>query len=492
MRFQYRIKIDDNTIQTLCVVSFDETGSCAGLQPLTLDLEQFLGSDQGPAGNSNLLEAGHGLFYATCLSSTGNYRLQQPGRRLPALYFTMVDALGDGQYSLGDTELTRQRRGLVTTFSGAELRPPWIVSISREIEWLHLTDGPGVEFNDEDCNIVPSCTYSPELVQPGDMLRIGVGLDGALMEAVYTGATPEKLDQFFRDRIGIKLEEFAGVHPDAARRAFERLVGLDVMDQLVHYFGELYKVRDKGVVVGYGPTYYPLPYPYACFPDQVASGETERCQGIEQAIQAEEARRIGTWQDEGYNLWFASNIDYQGEGETAPFSDLRPHFSLFNGVIAGIEAYSDVEVSDVGETFSQVVRHFAQDVGPGTPVVLTLNGPPITAQTAGGVCEADICPSDFKGMYHQAEAVLDGALQYLSIEQLKGFGVSLFEGAHFDIRKPYERYRPFALNRVAETGYNNPVLNIYRAGLTFTQSPYPPSGLSLPFRTEDVALRRTR
>jgi len=369
LRFRYRIKIDDNTIQTLCVVSFDETGSCAGLRPLALDLEQFLGSDQGPAGNSNLLEAGDGIFYATCLSSTGKYRLQQPERHLPNLYFTMVDALGDGQYSLGDTEFSRQRQGVVTTFYGAELRPPWIVSVSREIKWLRFTDGLSIEFNDEDCDAVPSCTFSPHLVQAGDFLRIGVGLDGALIEAVYAGATPETLDRFFRDRIGIELEEFKTVHPDATRRAFERLVGLDVMGQLVHYFGELYGVREKGVVVGYGVTHYPLPYPYACFPDQIAPGEMERCRRIEQAIQAEEARRIGTWRDEGYKVW-----------------------------LAGIGANSDVGVSIVRETLGRAVRHFAQDVGPDTPIVLTLNGPPITAQTGGSFCEADILgPLEIKG-----------------------------------------------------------------------------------------------
>ena len=39
----------------------------------------------------------------------------------------------------------------------------------------------------------------------------------------------------------------------------------------------------------------------------------------------------------------------------------------------------------------------------------------------------------------------------------------MFEGSHFDIRDPYEQFRSFSLNRVGEAGYNNPVLNIYRA-----------------------------
>ena len=97
------------------------------------------------------------------------------------------------------------------------------------------------------------------------------------------------------------------------------------------------------------------------------------------------------------------------------------------------------------------------------PVVLSLSGPPITAQTGGGFCEADICASDFKGMYEQSEASLHAAVQALSDDQFAGFDIALFEGANFDIREPYERYQSFALNRVGETGYNNPLLNIYRA-----------------------------
>ena len=112
---------------------------------------------------------------------------------------------------------------------------------------------------------------------------------------------------------------------------------------------------------------------------------------------------------------------------------------------------------------TEAVRLFAAEIGPDLPVILSLNGPPITAQTGGGFRKADICPSDFKGMYEQTEAALDSALRSLTSRQFVGFGVALFEGSHFDIRDPYERFDSYALNRVGETGYNNPVLNIYRA-----------------------------
>ena len=356
LRFRYRAGDDDNTIQTLCAVSFDETGSCSGLPKLALDIGQFLRSEQGPVGNSNLLESGDGLFYVACKSPTGAYRLQRPDRRLPPLYFTIVDALGDGQYSLGDFEMSPQRAGVVTTFSGAELRPSWIVSVSREIQWLRLTDDLRIEFNDEDCGISPSCTLSADVVRPGDILRIGAGVDSSLSDDIYESSAPELVDGFFRDRIGIGLDDFSAVHPDTGKRAFARLVALDVMGRLIEYFDDLYQLREKEVVVGYGLRHQPLPFPYACFPDEIVPGETELCQRLEEAVQAAEALRIAELKEAGYDLWLVDSIDYRGENEPVPFADGRPHFSLFNGTVAGIGANSSVQVADIGETLAVAVR----------------------------------------------------------------------------------------------------------------------------------------
>ena len=466
LRFAYRSVESENAVQTLCVVSFDETGDCTGLEPVALDLQRFLGSTSELVGNANLLEAGAGLFYATCRPEAGAYRLQQPIQALPPLYFTIVDALADGPYSLGDSEMPIQRAGSVVTFSGDELRPPWIVSVGQEITSLHLADDLRVEFTGDDCSENPSCTYSPDVVRAGDILRISAGIPVELLETLYEGTPEELLDRFFRDRIGLDWAEVATVHPDARKMAFLRLVTLDLMIQQIAYFDGLYKLRKKGVVIGYWQPWMaqtPLPYPFMCFPDDISPGEGERCRHIEEAIQAEEKRRISDLRNAGYDLWYGGFIDYTEKGEYASFNDLRPHFSLFGGIVAGIGANSLSRVSDVPATLATVVREFAAEIGPDVPVVISLNGPPVTAQTGGAFCEAEICPSDFKGMYNQSEAMLHAALRSLTREQFRGFGVSLFEGAHFDIRQPYEDFPGFSLNRVGETGYNNPVLNIYRA-----------------------------
>ena len=146
-----------------------------------------------------------------------------------------------------------------------------------------------------------------------------------------------------------------------------------------------------------------------------------------------------------------------------PLADVRPQIGIFDGVLATVSANAAAPVANVPQALREATRTFAADLGPDTPVVLTLNGPPVTAQTGGEFCEAEICPSDFSGMYRLAEAALNAALADFAPGQIAGFGVALFEGSHFDLQQPYQVLDGIELNRVGETGYNNPALNIYRA-----------------------------
>ena len=120
--------------------------------------------------------------------------------------------------------------------------------------------------------------------------------------------------------------------------------------------------------------------------------------------------------------------------------------------------------SQVAESMARAVRGVAADVEPGQPVILMSSGLPIAAATgAEEGCEAEICASDFDASYEQFEAWLTAALDAFPPGQIVGIGTALFEGSHFDIRKPYESLGGLNLNRVGETGYNNPTLNIWRA-----------------------------
>jgi len=462
MRFKYREPGDFNTIQTLCVVAFDEIGSCDGLERLNLDLNQFIDSTPQLAGNANLLEAGQGEFYSACLTADGSYRLQQAEQQLPPLYFVIVDAMVDFHpYALGQEELAAQRAGVVVTHSGEEILPPWIIPVSRELEILQITEDLSIEINTEDCDVVPSCSYSEELVHQGDILMISYGATPEMFQKAIDDVSPELRERYVQEKISISWDDIAAAHPDLAPRAFARLASLDIMGQLLEYFDDLYNLREKGIRVAYRQYWFAnAELSNTCFPDEA---EQAFCEKVEASIQAEETKRISQWQAEGFHLWHTATIDYRGEGEYYSYASYRPHFSNFEGVLAGIGANSSATVENIPQTLANNVIQFAEEIGTDMPVILHLLGPPISAQTGSEFCEGDICPSDFKGMYEQAEAALLSALENLSPQQFQGYGIALFEGSHFDIREPHEAFEHFTLNRVGETGYNNPVLNIYRS-----------------------------
>ncbi len=89
-------------------------------------------------------------------------------------------------------------------------------------------------------------------------------------------------------------------------------------------------------------------------------------------------------------------------------------------------------------------------------------GSPVSANTGGEFCEADVCPGDFSAAYAYAEAVLLAGDEFLTATQFTGFGVALFDGAQVDIRQPIEDFGDFELNQLAEAAAFNPVLNIWR------------------------------
>lgn len=458
LRFRYREQRDENGVQTLCVVAFDETGSCAGKPRLRLDLEARAGRPR--EGNADLLESGASHFYATCRAGRA-YRLERTSRALPPLYLTIVDALGDGPYSLGDSELARLRASAIATFSGRLFRPPWILTVGSSAEGLALRDDGTLDFVEERCGRTPWCSARAALVRPGDIVRIGVGATQETFERALADAPEAARDRFFRARSGLGWAEIAAADPGARRVAFARLAVLDLMHRLLRRFDRLYGLRSKRVAIGYWQHWLAQDeLTHLCLPNPA---EQERCRRIEAALQAEEARRVAGWREDGYRLWYATPLEYRPGGEVRRVESLRPSVALFEGVLAGLAANASVTVPDVPGMLRQLVRDLAGTARPDLPVVLHLNGPPLRMSTGGPRCEADICPADFRGAFEQGEAVLDEALRAFAPGQLRGFGVALFDGSHFDIRHPYERFTGFSLNRAGETGFDSPVLNVYRA-----------------------------
>lgn len=456
LRFRYRDLPGENGVQTMCAVAFDETGQCGGLLPLSLDLDMFLEADGAPVGNSDLLTGGD--LYAACATATGDLRLQQPSLDLPPLYLVIVDALGGGPYSLGDDEMKAQRAGVITTFSGDELRPPWIVTVGREVRSIEFGRDGTFTVNEEDCTLAPSCTGTRELVQPGDIFRTSLGISPDLLADVLAAADPTLVDAYVRERISIGWSEVSGIHPEASLEAFGRLAILDIMEGLLLEWDVVFGLREKDVIVGYWqPWFVEWEFTRKCYPNEQA-----KCARIEAAIGEYETERILHLRELGFRLWQTAYLDVDPQGGPGPLAAKRPLWSSFEGVMAGVGGIR-AEGVDPGELYGRAVRAYAEAVGPDTPVILFLAGPPITAQTGGEFCEAEICPSDFAGAYRMAEGALTAALDTLSPGQLRGFGAALFEGSHFDLRDPYENFGTFSLNRVAETGYNHPVLNLWRA-----------------------------
>ncbi len=458
LRFAYRDNPGENGVQTLCVVSFDEVGDCVGLEWLGLDLEGFADTPDEAAGDANLLEAGAGRFYAVCRTGDGLVRLQQPTGVLPPLFFHMVDALGDGPYSLGDEEMERQRAGHVTTADGTTITPPWILPVSWEVSQLEL-DGGGVRVVFDPCTSSPGCTTRRDAVRPGDILSIGLGLP-ADAGSTLMGLPEAILDDFVGRRTGIPWQEVLERDPAMHQAVLYRLVNAGLMSQMVPWFDDVHGLRERGIRVAYNswqPSLMPLCRPE---PENVVE-----CTRLEDAVAAFELEQVEGLLDAGHDLWAGVSLDYRDDGAYhSVVSDHRPQPTAFNGVLARVSANDTWLAPDVALAMAETVTGLAAELPGGQPVVLMAAGPPITAQTgAGAFCEAEICPSDFDAAYTQFEAWLGAAIDAFDTDRLLGVGIALYEGSHFDLRRPVEQFAGFGLNRVGETGYNHPGLNVWRA-----------------------------
>jgi hypothetical protein len=192
--------------------------------------------------------------------------------------------------------------------------------------------------------------------------------------------------------------------------------------------------------------------------------EQRVCQEIEDTLHEVEVERISALKDAGYELWFGNVAGYDFEGNVKSWgSNFRPDFSLFDGYLLRIAANQHVPKEQVPAVLAQVLTELAAELGSDKPVHLMVGGPPITGFTISDYCESDICAADFGPAFDQVEAWLVAALDSFAPGQVTRFSSALFDGAHYDILDPYEDVDGLRLNRAAETGYNSPILNIYRA-----------------------------
>lgn len=453
-RFRYRDTPNENGLQTLCAVVIDETGECDDLPLATLDLERFAPSDQ-PKGNADLLEAGDRDLYAVCLTPSGTYRLQQPAVALPTLYFPMIDAVGDGPYSIGRAEFDLHRRSTLTTFSGETIEARRTVQVGREVHTVGL-GADGFTFKSDDCGLDPACTLYPDAVGPGDMIRIGYGLPLDQFDSLDQA----DLAAYYAERTGRDIDDLPTLDANVRMTALVRLANVDLMSELIPHFDGVFGMRELGIPVVYAPFWANQTLYNHCGPQQEGGDE---CVAVEEALQDLERAHIESLKADGYELWVGQPLEYHTDGSYKSIAaTFRPNLTLFDGVYTWIAAGGgDLTQPQIIDAMVNAIRGLADDVGD-LPVVL-LGGGQLEGNTKGTFCEADICPSDFHNAYNQTEAWMQAALDAFPPQQLVGFGIAGYDGTHFDIRDPYEQFEFFALNRSGETGYNSPALNVYRA-----------------------------
>lgn len=469
IRAKYRESDSQNDIQTKCILCVDSVGSCEGKEKFGFDFQQFSDVE----GNSNWLESGENEFYGVCKENE-ELILQQTKQELPELYFTIVDALGDGAYSLGDDELYQQREGVITTFSGDNLKPNWLISVGFQIDEVYLDEQVNVHIvHDSDCSIDVSCSDSQDLVQEGDFVEIGWGLSPEELDKLidkYEEENPELLDNFLK-KYGIEsftwddLDSIP-VDDNAKKFVFYRLVSLEIADIIFHHYDDKYSLREKHINISWIPPWYSYGLYLTCGPWET---ESQFCTMVDETIMDIEKNQINEWRSEGFDLWvsFPFNMVEHEDGVHLESWDKykRPHFSNFNGIIVNLQigSFENKSKDEIADHLSQSAKELVDEFNlhaPEKPIILRQSAPPLTLFTEGIFCEADFCPSDFKYSYLYTEKVFLVFLENLD-NRFVGFSAAMFEGSHFDIKNAVEDKSGYELNRIGETGYNNPVLNIY-------------------------------
>lgn len=464
IRARYRRDAGQNSVQTKCVVGIEGTGPCAELEPATFDLQRF--SDR--PGDSNLLASGEGRFYRVCDTVDG-LRLEQPERELPPLYFQVVDALGDGAYAISHDEYAHQRRGTIRTYSGNELAPPWIVFLGGVTEEGGTVTPDGeVSFEFADC-LSPECTEHPAFVRAGDIVEVGpadIGDLQAFRARHGEDETAARLNALLdrHDVTTFEWEDIDGrlgpyvtsgfqediLELDLKGLLFERLVRLQAFERTVAHFDAVHSLGEKGVTITLFDDL--LNVPVKC-PSQ-AEGARAVCDELESAIAAAEARTLSAL-GARFDLW--AHVSHWEEP-----ADHRPEIEHFDGVLLRAGFSDQAPIPDQLETVPAQVRAVLSELSSFDidGIVLVGEGPVSLFSTPGVQCEADFCPSDFGNTFRLNEALLEAFLSETP-DLAAGFGVPTFEGAQFDIRHPVEDRSGYELNRVGETGYNNPTLNVY-------------------------------
>ena len=459
VRVRYREEqAPKNQVQTIGIVCIDEVGNCTDLPRVSFDFERYL--DEEPIGEADYLAQGDGILYGVCRAGN-RYRLQRPPP-MPPLMYRVIDALGDGPYSLSDADFGKLRNSVVLSYSGNRMSPSWFSAVSREIEKLSIHPDGSVRFTaPSDCNVSVSCSYDRSLIQPGDILSIGFGTPENTGFDDAIEASAEVTDAFVAAHIDLAWhEDTADLFKEARNMVVSRLIGMEVSREALEFFDGLYDLRGSDVRIALSPFWQTRGrIPDFCHPDQ-----HKFCEEIEALLDLHERELIASWRSQGYALWYSEALRYDDQGQYIPLGSRAPSFEAFEGIVVIIDIGRQVPSRERSKVLADAVRSLAAEIGTEMPVALSAGAGPMRFAVAGVFCEADICTSAFSDYYRGYEQAIVAMRQAFVPGQVKSFAVSLFDGGlHFDIREPYEDRGGTPLNRAGETGFNSPLMNLYLA-----------------------------
>jgi hypothetical protein len=224
-------------------------------------------------------------------------------------------------------------------------------------------------------------------------------------------------------------------------------------EQLATQYNEIFGLVDKDVRLGLWQAWYAeRPLVDVCQFDDI-----DRCVAIEASIDTFEGQVIDRVQAMGLEVY--QKVDLTTE---RPMEDWRPRWQHFDGLFVELNPATDTgNAVDQTDDYVLALSNLGDTIGPSHPVYLSPWSGPMRFYLASEFCEAEICASAFEDYYTFNETVFDAAMTHLTSEQLKGFGIALFDGKAFDIRDPHEADAAFQTNRTGETLMNNPLLNLY-------------------------------
>ena len=447
-----------NQVQTSCTMCVRDTGSCSGRSRAVLDLETFLGS--GVAGDADYLAQGEQKFYSVC-EAEGEYRLEQASASLPPLMLRLVDAMGQGPFSLGDDEIGPLRSAQFRTYSGNLLDPGWLVLMGAELRGFALeSDGSiTVELSPCDDSVV-FCTADPDILGAGDVMAIYHEFPSdAELAQILAPENSATIDAFMASHgISSWASSAQLIVPEPRLRIVDRMISLELMREHLAYMDGLHQLKARGIPFAWFGFLPRRGTTLLCHPSEVAE-----CEVIEAEVMAEEGRVIAEWQAQGFEVLAMNFLRFESNGDYRSLSDEPPHYSLFDGMILDVNLNASPPLDagvDPAATLVNAVTAAAGELGT-LPVWLSPWAGPMDFYAAGTFCEAEVCASDFTAYYALNEALFDAALNVFPVSQIQAFVIPLFDGSHFDIRDPQELRGGIRLNRVGETGFNNPLLNIY-------------------------------